>query len=126
MFGCAGGYGGYFAYSNSKASHLPWGVLIGIPAIAAMLFVLVSELFRGLFAPRKLTFPLPITLPIVYLSLVFMTATLLTSTGNSLIAPFEQIRIAKFWSTPSVLCLVAFSQIVCLSAMAMLKNGPVD
>ena len=126
MFGCAGGYGGYIAYTKSNSDRLPWGVLIGIPAIAGMLFVLLSELIRSLFAPRKLIFPLPLTLPTVYLSLVYLTATMLTSTGNSLIAPFEQIRIARFWSTPSVLCLVAFSQVVCLSAMAMLKKGPVD
>ena len=126
MFGCSAGYAGYFAWRAPRGMAIPLAVLVGIPFLAVFLFILLAQMCRDLLAPRALVFPLTITLPIVFNALVFIAAVLLSTTGNSLIAPFEQIRIAEFWMSPGVLSLVTFSQIVCLSALAALKKGPVD
>jgi len=126
MYACAAGYGGYFAWLHPKHTNLPLGVLLGIPAVAAVAFIASAEIFPNLLAPRRLVFPLPITLPLVFNSFIFLTTILLISTGNSLIAPYEQLADARFWEMPGVLCLLTISQIVCLSALAALKSGPVD
>ena len=126
MFGCSAGYAGYFTWRAPHNVVVPLLILIGIPAIGALLYILTTQAFKDLLAPRKLVFPLTITLPIVFNALVFITSVLLTTTGNSLIAPFEQLRVAEFWMSPGVLCLVTFSQIVCLLALASLSHRPVD
>ncbi|MDR3690541.1 MAG: hypothetical protein P4L46_14280 [Fimbriimonas sp.] len=123
MFGCAAGYGGYFAWFKGAHGSVPVDILLGVPAIATIAFVLAGEAFPPLLASQRIGFPLTVTLPIVFNSFVFLTAILLTSTGNSLIAPYEQLAVAKFWQMPGVLALVTFTQIVCLSALAILKRG---
>jgi len=108
---------------SSKASY---GIVLGFPAIATLVFLAVSMIVPGLYAPRRMKFPLNFTLPLVYTSLLILTVILCTSTGNSLILPFEQLKIAKFWLSPAVLALLVFSQVVCLSAMVILKSESVD
>jgi hypothetical protein len=126
MFACAAGYGGYFAWLNPNHISSPAGVLLGVPAVGAVAFVLAAEVFPNVLAPRRLCFPLTVTLPFVFNAFIFLISILLTNTGNSLIAPYEQLSEARFWQMPGVLCLLTFSQIVCLSALAALKSGPVD
>ncbi len=125
MFACAAGYGGYFFLRNFAKPGMYLGVILGLPAIATILFLLTTLLIPGLLAPKRLVFPLTVTLPLVFTALLLLTVMLLTSTGNGLIIPFDRLRVAKFWEMPAVLTLVAMSQIACLTVLAALTK-PVE
>ncbi len=126
MFACAAGYGGYITWETHSLPNFPFAILYGIPAVATIFFIVAGELIPGLFAPKRLAFPLTLTLPMVFNAFILLAATLITSTGNSLIAPFEQLKVARLWQSPAVLCLVGICQILCLSALASLKSGSVE
>jgi len=126
MYACAAGYGGYFLYRGSTSPGHYVGIILGLPALATVFFLLTAFNVPGLLAPGRLVFPLNITLPLVYAAFVVLTEMLLTSTGSSLIIPFDRMRVAALWATPEALLLVAFSQCLCLTGLAMLKAEPVD
>jgi len=126
LYACCAGYGAYMVWHSNPSSKASYGIVLGFPAIATLVFLAVSMIVPGLYAPRRMKFPLNFTLPLVYTSLLILTVILCTSTGNSLILPFEQLKIAKFWLSPAVLALLVFSQVVCLSAMVILKSESVD
>jgi hypothetical protein len=126
LFACAAGYGGYFVYRGTPTPGHYLGVILGLPALATLLFLVAAFNVPGLLAPGRLVFPLNITLPLVFAAFVVLTEMLLTSTGSSLIIPVDRIRVATFWISPNVLVLVTFSQMVCLTALAKLKAEPVD
>jgi len=102
------------------------GVILGIPAFATILFLLTAFRVSGLLAPGRIAYPLNITLPPVFAAYLVLTVLLLTSTGSSLIIPFDRLKAAMFWISPTVLGLVTFSQFLCLTALTKLKAEPVD
>jgi len=126
MYACAAGYGAYFVIRSTSTPSMYLGVILGLPAVATVLFLLTSFAVPSLLAPRRMAFPLNLTLPFVYAAFVVLTVMLLTSTGSSLIIPFDRLRAAEFWKQPAVLALVTFSQIVCLTALTKLNAEPVD
>ena len=126
MYGCAAGYGGYFLFRGSTSPAHYLGIILGLPALATVFFLLTAFNVPGLLAPGRVVFPLNITLPLVFAAFVLVTEMLLTSTGSSLIIPFDRMRAAAFWATPEVLGLVTFSQVLCLTALTKLKGEPVD
>jgi hypothetical protein len=102
------------------------GIILGLPAVATALFLATAIAVPGLLAPKKLVFPLNLTLPLVFASYVVLTVMLLTSTGSSLIVPYDRLRVAMFWASPSVLILVTLSQVLCLTMLSMFKSQPVE
>ena len=126
MYACAAGYGGYFVFRGSSSPTQYLGVILGLPAVATILFLLTAFNIPGLLAPGRIAFPLNLTLPPVFAAYVVLTVMLLTSTGSSLIIPFDRLRVALFWTSPAVLILVTLSQILCLTALTKLKAEPVD
>ena len=126
MYACAAAYGAFFVYRSSATPGLYLGVILGLPALAAILFIFTAVLVPNLLAPRRLVFPLNLTLPPVYAAYVVLSVMLLTSTGSSLILPYDRIRAALFWTRPGILILVTLSQILCLSVLALFRSQPVD
>jgi len=126
MYACAAGYGGYVVLRSSSTPGMYIGIVLGLPAVATALFLVTSLAVPSLLAPRRLVFPLNVTLPPVFAAFLLLTVMLLTSTGNSLILPYDRLRAAMFWASPSVLVLVTLSQVLCLTVLAMLKSQPVD
>jgi hypothetical protein len=51
---------------------------------------------------------------------------LFTSTGSSLVLPYDRVKAAMFWANPLVLLLVSVSQILCLTALTLLKSEPTE
>ena len=125
MYACAAGYGGYFVWHSGLKSLAPYMVILGLPLVAALVFVGIAAIIPNLLAPGRVTFPLNLTLPFVFGALVFITVPLFTSTGNAIIVPHQQLLTARFWSSPPILGLVGFSQAICLTAMAMLSGETV-
>jgi hypothetical protein len=126
MYACAAGYGGYFVFRGTTTPTHFLAVILGIPALATLLYLLTAINVPGLLAPGKLVYPLNITLPPVFAAYVVLTEMLLTSTGSSLIVPFDRIRVAMFWTSPKVLVIVTLSQVLCLTALTKLNAEPVD
>jgi hypothetical protein len=126
MYACAAGYGGYFVLHGSTSPLQYLGVILGLPAFASILFLLTAFNIPGLLAPGRLVFPLNLTLPPVFAAYLVLTKMLLTSTGSSIIIPFEKLRVASFWTKPEVLILVMASQMVCLTALTKLRSESVD
>ncbi len=126
MYACAAGYGGYVLLRTTSAPKGIWGVILGIPAIATILFLVASLALPNLLAPKRIVFPLNVTLPPVFGALVLLTVMLFTSTGSSLVLPYDRVKAAMFWANPWVLVLVTLSQILCLTGLAMLKGEPAE
>ena len=124
MYACAAGYGGYMVLRNPGAPKGVLGVILGIPAIATIIFLIASLAIPNLLAPKRISFPLNVTLPPVFGAFTLLTVMLFTSTGNSLVIPYERVNAAMFWANPWVLVLVTLSQILCLTGLAMLKGEP--
>ena len=126
MYACSAGYGGYVVFKDSSTPGSYLGIILGLPAIAMALMVILTATVPDLLAPQKLVFPLNITLPLVFSSLLLLTVLLLTSTGSSLIIAHDRLRVAMFWANPTVIFLVTLSQILCLTVLALFKAEPVD
>ena len=126
MYACAAGYGGYFVLRDSSTPRVYLGVILGLPAVAMAFFLVASLLIPSLLAPRRMAFPLNFTLPPVFAAFTVLSVMLLTSTGNSLIVPYDRVRAAMFWASPFVLLLVTISQVLCLTLLTLLKSKPVD
>ena len=126
MYACSAGYGGYFVLRGSSTPHNYLGIILGIPAVAMAFFMVTTLIVPNLLAPRRVTFPLNLTLPPVFAAFTVLSVMLLTSTGNSLIVPYDRVRAAMFWASPYVLILVTISQVLCLTLLSLLKTKPVD
>ena len=126
MYACAAGYGGYFVLRDPSTPRVYLGVILGLPAVAMALFLATSLLVPSLLAPQRMVFPLNFTLPPVFAAFTVLSVMLLTSTGNSLIVPYDRVRAAMFWASPYVLLLVTISQVLCLTLLALLNGKPVD
>jgi hypothetical protein len=126
MYVCAAAYGAYMVYRNVAVPKQVLGIVLFVPAFASILFLLVAMVFPNLLAPKRLVFPLNVTLPPVYGALVLLTVMLFTSTGNSLVVPYDKLRAATFWANPWVLVLVTLGQILCLTFASLFSKEPAE
>lgn len=126
MYACAAVYGAYFVFTGSSRPTHFLAIVLGLPAIAACLFILTAANVPGLLAPGRLVFPLNLTLPPVFAAFLILLVLLLTKTDSGLIVPFEKLRAVQFWTSKEVLTVVTLSQIICLTALTKLKGEPVD
>lgn len=98
---------------------LAWLRLILDPAMASILFVVSAVLAPGMFAGKRVQFPLPLTLPAVYLGLL-VGVKLLTEGSRTGITKFaDAARLDGYWLHPSFVLLVASLQVLVLAAMAL-------
>jgi hypothetical protein len=84
-------------------SILDWGVSLSIPSAAILLYWLVSLLVPSLYAPRRLVFPLNLTLPAVYVSLMVLCVALGTRVGSALVALPEPMQLMARLANGTVL-----------------------
>ncbi len=126
MYFCAAVFAGVVVYPLSHMSSHFVGIIFGLPAIAAAMFVLTAANVPGLLAPGRLVFPLNLTLPPVFAAYTVLSVVMLTNTGSSLTVPFDGLRVATLWTSKEVLMIVTGTQIICLSALTRFKREPVD
>ena len=97
-------------------------MVIGVPATAAVAFLVISMCFPALFAVRALRFPLQLTLPVVFNSLLVLGAAMWLTTPEELISNFDVVRFARLWQQPGELFLVTGTEIVGMVLLGILRR----
>lgn len=112
--------GGAFAVQASQPER--WvAVLLALvdPAWAMLALLALAAASPSLVHPRRLVFPLPLTLPLVYAALLSAIWHLRVQPAHFLeTGPF---RAALVWGQPLFLGAVTLGQILLLSAVALLR-----
>lgn len=97
-------------------------VALAMPASATLLFGLVGIAVPGLFATKRLRFPLPLTLPLVYATLLVVSVVLWTTQARPLFSVPQALRIAGFWTEGQTLSILVVAQALTLSILAWLDQ----
>ena len=101
-------------------------VATSLPAAASLLMLVASLIVPGIYAVRRLSFPLNLTLPIIHGSLVFMLAEL-TRGSFGMESPPAIFRSALLWAELPFLGLAMVFQVFVLSVLVAIKgNGHTD
>ncbi len=87
------------------------------PAIASMLFFLVSMLVPDLLGQCSFDVPLNMTLPVVYLGLMFMALELGPGTEIPIVRLHQLYSWSLVWEEPGMLLVTGCIQIVSLSLL---------
>ncbi len=105
---------------------LAWLRLVLDPAIASILFVVAVALVPDLCAGRRIRFPLPMTLPVVYLGLLVGMKLLTEGSRTGILKFAESARLDGYWLHPSFLILVGGLQasVLAIAAMRASKRKP--
>jgi hypothetical protein len=115
LFLVCAGFAGYFLMNEGRGAAvglrhdwIPAVILLGIPSMASLGLVLLAMLVPPLIPGGVYQFPLNLTLPLVYMAVLYVAVFLLLTPGHSLQAPPEALQIAGFWLRPDILlaCLV--------------------
>jgi hypothetical protein len=99
-------------------------VATSLPAAASLLLLIAALLAPGIYAVRRLAFPLNVTLPLIHGSMIFMLAEL-TKGSFGMEQPPSKLMPALAWDSLPFLALSVAFQIVLLSLLAAMK-GPVQ
>jgi hypothetical protein len=98
-------------------------VVIAAAGFATLLFLFLATAIPDLTAPKRLVFPLTITLPVVYGMLLLLSGVLWTSTGNALFEVPQALRAATLWSDPGALAILVVLQILTLGLVSALGDA---
>ena len=91
------------------------GVSLAVPSAGILLFVLSCVLVPSLVAPRRMEFPLPLTLPAVYCALTIMAFILSTRIGSALVALPQPMQVVTGLARWEVLMEIYFAGLALLS-----------
>lgn len=97
-------------------------VATSLPAAASLLLLVSALLAPGIYAVRRMAFPLNFTLPLIHGSIVYMLAEL-TKGSFGMEQPPQRLLPALAWDDLPFLALAIIFQILLLSALAAMK-GP--
>lgn len=121
LFICAAAVGIWFVSRQPDANRSTYLVVVGLPVSAASLFAFSCFLVPDLVAPRRVVFPLPVTLPLVYSLLIIVSVVLWTTNGSSIVATDPTLNRAMLWSQPLPLGMTVALQCLVLSVVALKK-----
>ncbi len=105
LFACSAGPASLLVWLNGAEASGAYWMMIGVPATASAAFVAISLLVPGLFAVGGLRFPLQITLPLTFSSLILLSAAMWTTTPEEIVSSFDVIRFARLWQQPGALLI---------------------
>lgn len=97
-------------------------VALAMPASASLLFGIVGILVPDLFATKRMRFPLPLTLPLVYAMLLVVSVVLWTTQGRPLFSVPQVLQIAGFWMEPQTLATLTITQGLGLTMLAWIDH----
>jgi hypothetical protein len=123
LFFCGGAFSAMSLMRQHEDSAVSFIVATSIPAAASLLLLFVALVVPGLYAVKRLQFPLNFTLPLVHGSLVYMLATL-TRSSFGLEKPPTPLIPALLWADARFLAPAILGQIVVLSLLIGLKGRP--
>ncbi len=110
-----------------KAGPLSWeavGVILIVPMVALAIFICTSLLIPEVFAVRGLSFPLPLTLPAIFIGFIFTTQLLVTRVGVGIAKLPDRLQPIQVWSEPPVLAYCFVACALCLGALSLLSRDP--
>ena len=122
LFFCGAAYAVFALYRQGITSAIELIVATSLPAAASLLLLFAAFVVPGLYAVRRLAFPLNITLPLLHGAMVFMLAEL-TRGSFGLESPPKQLVPALAWSDVVFLGLAVVLQVVVLTFMLWIKAG---
>ncbi len=97
-------------------------MVVGVPALAAILFALFASVVPALLGASGLKFPRQLTLPLVFTALLPTCAALWLTTPQELVTSFDVIQFARVWEQPGELLIALGAQIVGISLLALLRQ----
>lgn len=121
MFICSAGVGCAQVF-RSQIDHSGYVMIVGIPACAAAFFVAICCFFSDVIAFPRLQFPLPLTLPFIFSSLLPVCSLLLATPEGALMAPQAALSYARVWQRPLELAVVFCAQVIALSLGSLLHR----
>lgn len=95
-----------------------------VPILAAMLMVGSALIVPNLFAPYRLSFPLNVTLPVVYGFLLVVSSSLMTHMPTALEQVPPILAPVLGWQNPQLLLQVAAGQFVVMSLLVLMARKP--
>lgn len=122
LFICGAGFAVISFFVRGVHDIIPLIVATSLPAAASLLLLISSLLVPGIYAVRRLAFPLNLTLPLIHGSMVFMLAEL-TKGSFGMEEPPKALLPALVWDNLPFLLLAVIFQVVLLTALAAMK-GP--
>jgi hypothetical protein len=87
-------------WAAGQVSLLHLGVGLSVPSVSVLLYGMVSLFVPSLYAPGRLVFPLPYTLPMVYVAMMVLAVSLSSRIGSALVAlpePMEAMVYVARW-----------------------------
>lgn len=124
LFFCAAAFAVVSLLRQNIRTPISLIVATSLPAAAALLLVIAALIVPGVYAVKKLSFPLNITLPLLHGSLIFMLAEL-TRGSFGLEQPPEPLQPALAWSDVRFLALAVIGQFLVLSLLIGIRGGAV-
>lgn len=112
--GVAAWQGGASTWVSLASSALP-------AAWATLIFVPILLLVPSLTEADGYTFPQNFTLPAIFMALLLMVRSFMTSTPSGLVAFGDHARFDSLWNSPPFLITVFVLQVVLLSASQALR-----
>jgi hypothetical protein len=122
MFALSAGPGAYQVWLNGVEASGAYWMMVGVPATATSLFLLLSALIPDLLGDSGLRFPLQISLPVVFTALLPTCAALWMTTPEELVSSFEVTRFARVWEQPGELLIAMGAQILGLFLLGVLRR----
>jgi hypothetical protein len=122
LFLCGAGFAVISLFIHGVHDIIALIVATSLPAAASLLLLISSLLVPGIYATRRLAFPLNFTLPLIHGSMIFMLAEL-TKGSFGMELPPKALQPALAWDNLPFLLLAVLFQVLLLTALAALK-GP--
>jgi hypothetical protein len=122
LFAVAGAFGLVRLRQLGLSGREPTVVVLALPISATLLYVLIAFMVPSLLAPGRLRFPLNLTLPVVFVAMTLVSVVLWTTTGSAAFQVPEALQVARIWTQPSTLGVVAFAQILTLTGLGLMSR----
>jgi hypothetical protein len=122
LFLCSAGVGCYIAHAH-EANAKGYVTVVGVAACAAALFIAICCFFGHVLADLRLGFPLNLTLPLIFCSLLPVASVLISTPEKGLLALQEANRFAVIWQNPTYLGAVFLGQVTALTLFAAMSRG---
>ena len=122
LFACSAGPGAFLVWLNHVEQAGAYIAVVGVPGSTALLFLAVSLIAPSLYSVDGLRFPLPITLPAAFCSMLPVTAMLWSSPASSLVSEAEFLQFVHAWERPATLVIALATQVLALSLLTRLRQ----
>ena len=95
----------------------PLLVVAGVALTATFLFLVISRILPSLFGSQGLVWPLTLSLPIVFVTLLVLSAILWSNQDSALVRPSDQFEALEIWKNPIVLATLTVTQFALLTIL---------